>query len=128
MSAPATMRRRLSQPPRRGESQVTAARNSPIDRNSSKYVNGASQTKCRVIWYRWLAGLMLLDRAFMPTSSNPPARPHQADNKRTSRARTVAGPREVGPIAARRSSDPGESCRSSACVPPDDADLTGRYG
>ncbi len=43
------MSRRLSQPPRRGESRVTAAKKSPIAKNNNKYVNGANQTKCRLM-------------------------------------------------------------------------------
>ena len=95
------MRRRLSHPPRRGQSRVTAAKQSPIAKNSSKYVKGANQTKCRPTWYRRPVGLIHRHKMRAPTSSNPAARPHQAARMSTSRgtirraATDGAGPGEV---------------------------------
>ena len=69
------MRRGLSQPPRRGQSRVTAAKNSPIAKNSSKYVSGTNQTKCRLIRYRRLVGLMLRHKiASPPRATRQPGR------------------------------------------------------
>jgi hypothetical protein len=85
MRAPATMKRRLSQPPRRGHSQVTAAKRRPVERNSNKYVSGASQTKCRLTWKSRAVGLIHRHKMRALTSSNPAARPQLAARTSTSR-------------------------------------------
>src|SRR3954469_21177916 len=106
--ADATMRRRLSQPPGRGQIRVTAAKRSPIARNSRKYVSGADQTKCRLTWYRRLVGLIHRQKMRAATSSNPAARPHQA-----ARMSTSHGPSRRGATDGAR---PGEVAFRSAKV------------
>jgi hypothetical protein len=77
--------REKSQPPTRGQNFVATAKHNPTPEKSSRLDSGTIQRKCRLIrqYIRWL-GLMLLQTTLVPTSSNPPARPHQADRTSTS--------------------------------------------
>ncbi len=72
--------------PRRGHRLVASARNNPNPEKRSSIDSGANQTKCRLSMYSRLVGSMYLHRTLVPTSSNPPARPHHADRTSTSSA------------------------------------------